>query len=178
MGNDGGAKVEMKTHDLMEELRLLDPAETRVYINEFEELCLQVGDGEPIGPLRARRGFPVTGAADFISLEDGDKKEVGLIRRVGDLDRASREALQAELERSYFTTLITCVEAIDVEYHIPTWRVVTDRGQRSFELRSSRRDIRVLGWRVLIRDADGNRYEIPDLRKLDAASRALVDEHV
>lgn len=178
MEDKGGTGLAAETHDLMEELHLLDPATARVFVNEFEELCLQVEDGEPVGPLKASRGFPVTGPDDFISLEDGDENEVGLIRRVGDLDRASQEALRSELERSYFTATILEVEAIDVEYHIPTWRVRTDRGPRSFELRNSHRDIRVLGWRVLIRDADGNRYEIPDLRQLDAASRALVDEHV
>ena len=86
--------------------------------------------------------------------------------------------VEAELERSYFTAAIVRVEAIEVEYHVPTWTVATNRGPRRFELRSSRRDLRVLGWRVLIRDADGNRYEIPDLRRLDEASRALVDQHV
>lgn len=168
----------MQTYDLMEEITLLDPKATRLFVDEFEELHLQVGDDEPVGPVRLRRAFPVTAAGDFISLEDGDEKEVGLIRRVADLDRASREVVEGELERSYFTAIITRVEAIDVEYHVPTWTVATDRGSRTFELRSSRQDLRVLGWRVLIRDADGNRYEIPDLRHLDQASRTLVDQHI
>jgi len=169
---------DMQTYDLMEELTCLDPKEVRLSVDEFEEFYLQVGSAEPAGPLRPRRAFPVSAAGDFICLEDTDEIEVGVIRRIADLDRVSRAALEAELERSYFTTIIYRVESIDVEYHVPSWSVTTDRGPRQFELRSSRRDIRVLGWRVLIRDADGNRYEIPDLRKLDQASRSLVDEHI
>lgn len=178
MEEAGTQRVQTQTHDLMEELTSLDPKTTRLYVNEFEELCLKVGDGEPMRPLRAYRGFPVTAVDDFISLKDADEEEVALVRRVSDLDRDSRRVLEAELERSYFTATITKVEAIDEEYHIPTWTVTTDRGPRRFELRSSRRDVRVLGWRVLIRDADGNRYEIPDLGQLDQASRAIVDQHI
>jgi hypothetical protein len=57
--------------------------------------------------------------------------------------------------------------------------VETDRGRRVFELHSSRRDIRVLpGGRVLVRDADGNLYEIPDVRRLDVASHAFVEDYI
>jgi hypothetical protein len=168
----------MQTHDLMDELAVLDPETARLHLNDFEELCLRVGDGEPVGPLRLHRAFPVTAAGDFVCLKNMDGKEVGIIRRVADLDRASRAVVEAELARGYFTAAITRVEAIDVEYHVPAWTVATDRGPRRFELRSSHRDLRVLGWRVLIRDADGNRYEIPDLRRLDPASRSLVEEHI
>ena len=80
------------------------------------------------------------------------------------------------LEEAYFVPVITRVEAIQVEFRIPRWEVETDRGVRSFEISSMRSDVRQLGnGRILIRDADGNRYEIPDRHKLDAASRALVD---
>jgi len=53
------------------------------------------------------------------------------------------------------------------------------RDPRAFEIYSSRRDVRDLGGgRVLVQDADGNRYEIPDYRRLDPASRALVEEMI
>ncbi|MFC1526512.1 DUF1854 domain-containing protein [Candidatus Latescibacterota bacterium] len=168
----------MRTHDLMDEITVLDPKTVRLYLDEFEELYLQVEGSEPAGPLRPRRAFPVRASGDFISLEDKEENEVGLIRRLADLDHESRAVLEAELERTYFTTLITRVEAIDVQYHVPHWQVETDRGTRDFELRSSRRDVRVLGMRVLLRDADGNRYEIPDLQRLDQASRHIVDQHI
>ena len=59
---------------------------------------------------------------------------------------------------------------------MPRWQVETDRGPRTFEIRSSRRDMRVLSaGRILIRDADGNLYEVPDYRQLDPQSRALVE---
>lgn len=168
-----------ETHDLMEELTLLDPRSTRLYLDAFEELYLQVDGQEPVGPLRTRRAFPVSAAADFAILSDRDGDEVAIIRRVADLDRASRAVVEAELERAYFKAVITRVEAIDVQFHVPHWRVETDRGPRAFELRSSRQDVRVLGGgRIIIRDADGNLYEIPDYRGLDPPSRLLVESHI
>ncbi|MFH1571848.1 MAG: DUF1854 domain-containing protein [Gemmatimonadota bacterium] len=167
------------THNLMEELTLLDPRATRLYLSPFGELFLQVDGAEPAGPLRPRRAFPVSAAGEFIALDDGEGKELGVLRRVTDLDPASRAVVEAELARAYFTATITRIAAIDVEFHVPHWQVETDRGPRAFDLSSTRRDVRVLGeGRILIRDADGNLYEIPDYRQLDLPSRLLVESHI
>ena len=100
-------------------------------------------------------------------------------KKLNALDAESGGVLAAELERTYFRPEITAVHAITEQYHVPTWQVDTDRGPRRFEIRSSRRDIRIMPHcRILIRDADGNHYEIPDYRRLDQASRALVENQV
>ena len=105
-----------------------------------------------------------------------DEGEIGAIRRLAELDGASRRLLETALGEAYFVPVITRVNAILVEFRVPHWEVETDRGPRSFEISSMNSDVRQLGnGRILIRDADGNRYDIPDRHKLDAASRALVD---
>ena len=101
------------------------------------------------------------------------------MRSVDDLDSQSCAALKVELDRTYFPCRITQVHDISVRYHVPTWDVQTDRGRRVFEIRSSRRDLHVLpGGRILINDADGNRYEIPDYRRLERISRAFVEGQI
>jgi hypothetical protein len=56
--------------------------------------------------------------------------------------------------------------------------VETDKGQREFETRY-KEDIRKLpGGRVIIKDADGNRYEIKDYMKLDKRSVSLIDSEI
>ncbi len=48
-------------------------------------------------------------------------------------------------------------------------------GPRTFDV-ATRQDVRPLGQgRYLIRDVDGNRYEIRDTEALDPASRSLLD---
>jgi hypothetical protein len=168
-----------ETYDLKRELTLLDPKAIRLSRNDFEELCLEAAGKEPVGPLTVERAFPVRARDEFLRLKDADGGEVGIIRRLSELDPQSRAVLADELQWAYFAALITRVSAVRIRHHVPRWTVETDRGPRSFEIRSTRRDIRVLPeGRVLIRDADGNRYEIPDRRLLDAASRALVDAQI
>ena len=56
--------------------------------------------------------------------------------------------------------------------------VDTDKGQREFETRY-KEDIRKLpAGRVIIKDADGNRYEIKDYMKLDKRSISLIDTEI
>ena len=44
-----------------------------------------------------------------------------------------------------------------------------------FDIRNIYRDIKLLyDGRALIRDSDDNRYEIPDIKKLDAKSMSLL----
>lgn len=162
-------------HDLMQELDLLDAARVRLFLNEYAELYVGIGEDEPRGPLTARLSFPLSFNDQFIALATGEDEEVGIIRRLTELDDESQRVLLKELEWRHFVTRITAIHSIDVQHYVPHWDVETTRGRRVFEMRS-RRDLRVLGGsRVLVRDADGNRYEIADIQTLDPASRQLID---
>ena len=172
-------KNAQRPYQLQEELKLLDPASIRLYLDEFEDLNLELEDGSVLGPVKALRAFPITAADDFVAVKDSDGEELGVIQKVADLDPASRKVLEAELERVYFRPRITRIVAIVVNFRIPTWEVETDRGGRIFEIGSMRSDFRPLeAGRILIHDVDGNRYEIPDYRKLDPFSRALVEGQI
>ena len=164
---------------IQEELSLLDPGSFRLYCDAFEDLQVEFQDGRTLGVVSVVRAFPISAVDDFIILKGTDGKELGAIRRVAELDPSSRQVLEAELERIYFTPRITRIRSIEVNFRIPKWDVETDRGPRVFEISSSRNDIRALGGgRVLIRDADGNRYEIADYRRLDPFSSGLVEAQI
>lgn len=166
-------------YDLMQELALLDAGSARLWTDDYDELYLRVDGGQARGPLTAHRAFPLSMADEFVSLRDREGGEVAVIRRLADLDADSRAAVESILEWTYFASEITAVHAVEVRFHIPHWDVETDRGRRTIEMASSRRDIRVLpDGRALIRDADGNLYEIPSVTRLDADSRALVEDYL
>jgi hypothetical protein len=164
---------------LQRELNLLDPRGVRFRYDGFGDLMLEVeGDGAH-AQVQVRRGFPLSDEGHFLSVRDRDGRELGMLRDVGELDGESARILAAELERIYFVPRITRVVRIEERFHIPRWEVETDRGPRVFEIRSGRSDVRVLpAGRILIRDADGNPYEIPDCLRLDEASRALVESQI
>lgn len=167
------------TYDLMQELAPLAATTARLWIDEFDELYLAVADGPPQGPLKPQRAFPLTKADEFVTLRDAEGDEVAVIRHLDELDDDSRTAVEAQLEWGYFAATITAVYGIEVRYHVPHWDIETDRGRRLLEMASSRRDIRVLpGGGALLRDADGNLYEIPSVDTLDPASRAIVEDYL
>ena len=161
------------------EVVLFDPHKTHLHIDEFADLVLREEGKDPVHGVRPTRCFPISSGDRYIALNTHEGKELGLVREVDELDADSQKALRSELSRAYFRPQIQRVHAITEQYHVPRWQVETDRGPRTFEIRSSRRDMRVLSaGRILIRDADGNLYEVPDYRQLDPQSRALVETQV
>ena len=164
------------TYDITEELTILAPGRVRLFRDEFEDLCLEL-DGSTRQPVRPRYVFPLSAPDRFVSLADREGAEIGIVSDTSRLDEESRQALAAELERDYFCARITRVRSMAGGHHrVQQWEVETDRGPSTFEIRSHRRDIRDLGGgRVLIKDADGNRFEIPNYRDLDPVSRDLVE---
>ncbi len=164
-------------YPLAAELNLLEPGHVRFERDLYDDLVL-VTDGRRVAGVRLVRTFPQSAAGRMISVRDAQGAELGLIADLAQLDRRSRELAAAELERLYFVPRIERVLGIEERFHVPTWEVATDRGRRRFEIRSGHRDVQVLGSRILIRDADGNRYEIPDYRRLDRRSQLLIDSQI
>ena len=165
--------------NLAAEVVYLDPDKTRFFVDAFEDLNLELTGDQTYPRVRVKRAFPLTCDDCFIVVQDRQGKEIGSLARLDALDRDSRQAVEDELERAYFSPRIQRIAKVTVANRVPRWEVETDRGPRTFEIYSGRRDVRLLGTgRVLVQDADGNRYEIPDYRSLDPASRALVEELV
>ncbi len=163
-------------YSLRDELSLLDAEQVRLYVNDFEELILVDEARKEHRVTTVLRAFPVSSESRFIILQGQDQEELGTILDLNDLDADSRRVVEERLSLLYFTAEISQINTIYEEFHIPKWEVETDRGPRTFEIASTRRDIRVLeGGRILIRDADGNRYEIPDYRLLDPISRGMIE---
>ena len=164
-------------HKLAAEVTYLDPDKARFFVDAFEDLNLELAGDQTYSRVRVKRAFPLTRDDCFIVVQDRKGKEIGSLARLDALDRDSRQAVEDELERAYFTPRIQRIAKVTTANRVPRWEVETDRGPRAFEIYSSRRDVRLLGaGRVLVQDADGNRYEIPDYRRLDPASQALVEE--
>jgi hypothetical protein len=164
-------------YPLEEELNLLQADQIHFRRDGFDDLVLE-HDGESYSGVRILRGFPHSAAGRMISVRDADGDELGIVPRLDELDGDSRQLVEDELRRAYFVPRITRVLKLQETFHVPSWEVETDRGPRRFEIRSGRRDIRVLGSRLLIRDADGNQYEVPDMRRLDADSLSLIDSQI
>ncbi|MCC6443440.1 MAG: DUF1854 domain-containing protein, partial [Armatimonadetes bacterium] len=149
---------------------MLDPKEVRLFANSHGQLMVQIGDQEPVA-VKATRAFPLTYPDRYIGLANEDGKEVGMIDKIASLPREMQDLLDEALERGFFVPQIVRVENVSEEFGVTRWEVTTDKGPRVFEVRG-REDIRFLTNRhIIIRDIDGNRFEIKDLSALDAESQ-------
>ena len=152
---------------------VVEPHRVRVREDAFQKLCVSV-DGEERTSVRVRKVFPLSGKADYVSFLSEKNKEVALVANPHNLDKDSRSALDAALARMYYVAKIQRVDSVKEKMGVGQWKVMTDRGYAAFEV-VDRRNIRKLpGRRVVIADADGNRFEIEDVAKLDQRSQNLV----
>ena len=161
-----------------DEVQFLDPKLVKISRNQFAEMEAELPDGSVHAPVEPVRTFPLTQPDQYISLLDADQNELGLIEDINQLQQADRTVLAEELEKCYFMPKITKIHTLEGRFGVTQWEVETGSGAAFFDLRS-RNDIASLdGGRVLIKDIDGNRYEIVNYHQLDPKSVALLETQI
>lgn len=124
------------------------------------------------------RCFPWTHPSRLISLRDEDGAEVALIDDLAALDALSLAALERALAEVGFTIEVTAIEAIDEEFELRVWSVVTPSGPRKLETRRDEWPRRLATGQIVIRDLCGDLYVIREVGALDAGSRSLLSCYV
>ena len=157
---------------------------SRIYVDRYTAriertdmylVRLTLKDGTVIEDLEPRRLFPVSNENMYITLLDKSEREVCFVRDLYELDGDSAEALTECFAEYYRIPKITALLEVVEKFGTLTWRVDTDLGIVKFRIRNRHSDIKNLwGNRVLVRDTNDNRYEIPDYTVLDKHSRHLL----
>lgn len=149
-----------------------------LFRDAFDQLILVTRTGERHVDLAPIRLFPYSDPMHWISLCDSHRKEIVCIPDLVALPTATRELLEQELARREFAPVIHRIYSVSSDSEPSEWDVDTDRGRTKFVLKSED-DIRRLGeGQAMIVDAHGIRYLIPDLRRLDSASRRVLSQFV
>lgn len=122
------------------------------------------------------RAFPFDHPYAYISVLDKEQKEIGMISDIEAFDPDTTAMLRAELERKYYTPVIRKILSLKDKFGYSYWKVETDEGELSFTLRDTFHSLlKVQGTRIFVNDIDGNRYEIPDVEKLDRKSYKKIE---
>ena len=153
------------------------PGQVRVWEDQFKVLHVSVG-GQDFSKVRAVRAFPVTGKADYISFLDETNKEVVLLAHPHKLDKESRHALERALTAMYYVAKIKRIDSITEIMGVTSWQAQTDRGFATFEVVDREYIRKLAGGRYLITDADGNRFEIEDVTRLDPRSQSVAQSEL
>ena len=137
---------------------------------------LTLKDGTVYENLEPRKLFPFTDPTRFITLLDGEERELGFVRDLEEIDDESRTALEACFADYYMIPKILKVISCEDRFGTLKWTVRTDRGTVSFDIRNRHSDIKHL-WgtkRVIVRDSNDNRYEIADYTAMDSHSARIL----
>lgn len=140
---------------------------------------IENGQERDCGRIILHRMFPFTEPWSNISVQNMDGEEIGLIASLDDFDAEDKAKLRAEIEKKYFIPTIYAIKELKEKFGISTWKVTTDVGEVSFTVRDTYRSMTFSGeGRIFILDADGNRYEIPDVSKLDSKSYRKIELYI
>ena len=157
------------------DLRILDPKKTRISLDTYGRLQLEIGIEERYEPVRAVRSLPLTKPDQFISIQDEEGEELGVVVDMAQLDAGSREALAGELELSYLKAKIQQITKVEAKNGIITWDLITNLGPRQIHVRD-RSNIRPLyDGRTILTDIHEAKYEIPPVDSLDEHSRKCLE---
>ena len=155
--------------------RYIEGPEVRLTDNDKIFVDAEFYSGEKFYELELHRMFPITGLTKYIALMDSEGNEIAVIRDINDLMPESREVVENCLREYYMIPRITKFIKMSERFKIWMWTAETDKGVCTFEIRNHLTAIKPLyDGRVLIKDANDNRYEIPDVNLLDKHSKKLI----
>ncbi len=161
-------------------LRYVDPHQVKVFRNEElgGRVCALINGEVMLLEPRFLRVQPLSDPDRYIAIRENDPgrgKEHALLRHWPQLDPESRALVQEHLERRYLHPILLAIHAVKDYGGVMVCEFETDRGVREVTLRDIRDNVVYLkGGRVLITDAEGNRYDLPDSTKLDFRSAMLL----
>lgn len=139
---------------------------------------VELRDGTVFQNVEPRCLFPSSNGRKFITLLDENGTEQAVIRDLDNLPKDQREIVEACLTEYYLIPHIVKILNTTEKFGLITLDTETDRGPARIEIRNLLYGFKQVGNRLLLRDSNDNRYEIPDLRQLDAKSRRLLDNYI
>jgi hypothetical protein len=163
-------------------VKLLDTKTLRFSSNGPGFLSLSCGREKNFPTVRCVSLFPISDPHRLISIqaardESGRYEEVGILADLADLAPPYQRLVAEDIRYRYFVPEILHILKIAKKRGVESWRVVTDRGGKTFSVIDKHENIVMTdGGIIFIIDVDRFRYKITDYRALPAQSRGLLDK--
>ena len=146
--------------------------------DQWGQLVYIASDGKRHANVAPIPLFPISEPESWIAIRSSDGAELTCIEDPRTLPGDVRQLLCEELSRREFVPVIRRIVRVSGNTEPCEWQVETDRGPTRFVLKSED-DVRRIGeQQILILDAHGTRYHIPDLSAVDIKSRRIVEWYV
>ena len=165
-----------KIEDIVD-ITKLTPTDCEFYITKGGFVGLRLGqtEKEDKGRVLLMKMRPFSDEDGYVSVRDMDLKEFGIVYAISDFPADQQKMIREELALRYFTPEVTEITDIKEEYGYTFIKADTSAGKRDFVMRDLSNNIIFLSQtKALLIDTDGNRYLVPELRKLnDKALRVI-----
>lgn len=156
-------------------IRYIEGPEVKLTVNDGIFLDVDFAEGEHFEMLEPHALFPISGKNKYIALLDSEGEQLAIIRDLENLLPESKEAIESCLREYYMMPRIKRFIKMTEKFKIWMWTCETDRGIITFEIRNHITAVKPLyDGRILIKDGNDNRYEIPDVNQLDKKSRKML----
>lgn len=174
---------EKKDEFEVDTLNLLDCSELHFTEEKSGYMTLRF-KGETYHKINPTRLVPFLSKDEFISInyenEDKELIEVGVIRRLSDMEESQRKLLYDYLEYKYHMPQITKIYSIRDNMQGALFvKTDTDCGPSTICITDWYQNFRLRdGHYLYVNDADGNKYFCPDVYKLDKKSIRVVENFI
>ena len=133
--------------------------------DQWGQLVFIGADGKKHANVAPVALFPISQPETWISIRTADGTELACIEDPRTLPADVWQLLKEDLSRREFVPMIRRIVRVSGNTEPCEWQVETDRGPTRFVLKSED-DVRRIGeHEILILDAHGTRYHIPDLTR-------------
>ena len=146
--------------------------------NGFLTLTLNKdGEEKRFDRVFLHRAFPHELLWEYISVTGEENREIGLIYNVKDFDCDAEKILRTEIERKYYSPVISEINSVKERYGFSYWKVKTEDGrQLNYTMQDTYRNIIHTGEdSAMLVDVDGNRYTIKSISDLDRNSYRKIE---
>lgn len=111
------------------------------------------------------RCFPLSNENSYISIQDEEDNEIGIIKNLKSLSKEIKELIIYDLNIRYFMPKINKIIKLNDELGYFYWDVNTNCGFRKFTTKIGENNINIIrNTIIVIEDIDGNRYCIDNYK--------------
>jgi len=122
--------------------------------------------------------FPISASKQWVSIVSAEGEELACLDSMQGLSTSNIALLEEELALREFVPIIEKVIRVSGITEPCEWFVETNHGPTSFVLKTEEDVRRISAKAVSITDANGIRFRVEDMKKLDKRSRAFVEWYV
>jgi len=146
--------------------------------DEWNHLKLTDAAGNDYPDIAVIPLFPISAGKQWVSIVSADGVELACLDSIQALTASNLALLEEELSLRELVPVIEKVIRVSGITEPCEWFVQTNHGTTSFVLKTEE-DVRRISAKVVnITDANGIRYRVEDMKKLDKRSRAFVEWYV